>query len=147
LISQAFFVGWPKFHNATPIGYGFAKRSKAMLRNFKVLLVVLVAIVLAASAYAFAASNTVNTPKAGEGFSLISGYTVDVAYNLNASDPTLLDSVDLTLNAAATDVKIKLVAASSTWIDCSGSGTAWTCNTTGQTISGIDRIDVVATDS
>jgi hypothetical protein len=138
-----------KIHNAAPIGYGVAKRSKAMLRNFKVLIVVLVAMVLAVSAYAFAAANTVPDTKAGAGSGTISGYTVSsVVYNLNSSDPSQLDSVNFTLDAAATTVKIKLVAAGSTWYDCSVvTGNDWTCATTSpaQSVSTMDQLEVVAT--
>ena len=119
-----------------------------MLRNLKVLSVVMVAILLAASAYAFAAANTVPTTKAGAGAGAISGYTVsNVVYNLNAADPTLLDSVDLSLDAAATNVQIKLVAAGSTWYDCTnGSGNDWSCDTTtpAQTVAAMDELEVVA---
>ena len=120
-----------------------------MLRNFKVLFVVLVATMLAVSAYAFAAANTVPTTKAGDGAGAISGYTVsNVVYNLNSSDPTLLDSVDFTLDAAATNVQIKLVAAGSQWYSCSVvSGNDWTCDTTtpAQSVSTMDELEVVAT--
>ena len=119
-----------------------------MLRNMKVLFVLLVAMVLAVSAYAFAAANTVPTTKAGTGAGAISGYTVsNVVYNLNASDPTQLDSVDLTLDAAATNVQIKLVAAGSTWYDCTnGTGNNWSCDTTtpAQTVASMDELEVVA---
>jgi hypothetical protein len=119
-----------------------------MLRNFKVLSVVMVAILLAVSAYAFAAANTVPTTKAGTGAGAISGYAVsNVVYNLNASDPTLLDSVDLSLDAAATNVQIKLVAAGSTWYTCTnGSGNDWSCGTTtpAQTVASMDELEVVA---
>ena len=119
-----------------------------MLRNLKVLSVILVVIVLAASAYAFAAANTVPATKAGSGSGAISGYTVsNVIYNLNTSDPSLLDSVDLTLDAAAVNVQIKLVNAGSTWYDCSVvSGNDWTCDTTSpaQTVAAMDELEVVA---
>lgn len=120
-----------------------------MLRNFKVLSVVLVVIVVAASTYAFAAANTVSATKAGDGSGAISGYAVSsVVYNLNSSDPTLLDSVDFTLDAAAVNVQIKLVAAGSTWYTCSVvSGNNWTCDTTSpaQSVSTMDELEVVAT--
>lgn len=118
-----------------------------MLRNFKVLSIVLVVIVIASSAYAFAAANTVPDTKAGDGAGAISGYTVSaVVYNLNASDPSSLDSVDFTLDAAATNVQIKLVAAGSTWYDCVVvTGNNWTCTTTGATVSSMDELTVVAT--
>lgn len=117
-----------------------------MFRNFKVLLIIAVVVVLAVSSYAFAAANTVPDTQAGAGAGDISGYTVtDVVYNLKSSDPTALDSVDFTLSATATQVQIKLVAAGSTWYDCAVvTGNDWTCTTTGATVSTMDELNVVA---
>ncbi len=65
-----------------------------MLRNFKVLLAVFAVIVIAGSAYAFAAGNTVPDTAAGYTANVISGYTVtDIVYDLNVSDPTLVDKI------------------------------------------------------
>ena len=118
-----------------------------MLRNFKIILILLFVVVLAASAYAFAASNTVPATQAGSGSGTISGYTVsNIAYNLNSSDPSQLDSVDFTLSAAAVNVSIKLVAAGSIWYDCTVvTGNDWTCDTTGASVSAMDQLTVVAT--
>lgn len=124
------------------------KGVKAMFRNFKVLLIALVVVAIAVSAYAFAAANTVPASSAGAGSNDISGYTItSVAYNLDATDPRLLDSVSFTLSAAAGTVKIKLVNAGSTWYDCDngGSGNNWTCDTSDFAVSSIDKLDVVAT--
>ena len=117
-----------------------------MLRNMKVLSIVVVAVILAFSAYAFAAANTVPATKAGDGSGAISGYTVsNVAYNLNATNPSSLDSVDFTLSAAATQAQIKLVAAGSTWYTCSiVTSNDWTCDTTGATVASMDELKVVA---
>ncbi|HVN16603.1 MAG TPA: hypothetical protein VMT73_12735 [Anaerolineales bacterium] len=118
-----------------------------MLRTFKVLLVALAVIAIAVSAYAFAASNTVPNTQAGDGSGTVSGYTVSaIAYNLNSTDPSTLDSVNFTLSAAATTVKIKLVNAGTTWYDCTVvTGNDWTCNTSGVAVSTIDQLRVVAT--
>ncbi len=120
-----------------------------MLRNFKVILIVLVVVVLAASAYAFADANTVPATKAGSGAGEISGYTVSsVAYTLNSSNPSQLDAVSFTLDAAAATVKIKLVAAGSTWYDCTNSlNNDWTCNTSGASVEAMDELTVVASGS
>ena len=106
-------------------------------------------IILAISTYAFAAANTVPATKAGDGSGVISGYTVsNVAYNLNATDPSSLDSVDFTLSAAATQAQIKLVAAGSTWYTCAiVTGNNWTCDTTVgtvATVASMDELKVVA---
>lgn len=120
-----------------------------MLRNFKVLSIVLVVIVIATSAYAFAAANTVPTTKAGDGVGTVSGYTVTgVVYTLNATDPSTLDSVAFDLGAAAGTGKVKaqLVATTGTWYSCTQVGvtTVWTCITTGLTASSVDQLRVVA---
>lgn len=119
-----------------------------MFRNFKVLMIVLTVVVIAVSAYAFAAGNTVPDSSAGAGSGDISGYTItNVAYNLDGTDPRLLDSVSFTLSAAAGTVQIKLVDAGSTWYDCDngGAGNNWTCDTADFAVSSIDQLDVVAT--
>ena len=120
-----------------------------MLRNFKVLFVVIVVIILSAATYAFAAANTVPDTKAGDGTGTVSGYTVtDVVYTLNATTPTTLDSVSFDLGAAAATGKVKaqLVATTGTWYTCTQVGvtTVWTCDTTGLTASSIDQLRVVA---
>ncbi len=120
-----------------------------MFRNFKILFVLLAMIVLAVGVYAFAAANTVPDTRAGAGSGTISGYTVSsVVYNLNSSDPSLLDSVAFTLSDAAVTAKIKLVAAGSTWYNCTNTlNNDWTCATTSpaQDVESMDQLEVVAT--
>lgn len=118
-----------------------------MTRNLKVLFVLFAIMIVSVAAYAFAAANTVPATKAGAGSGTVSGYTVSaIVYNLNATDPTDLDSVDFTLSAPAAVVKVKLVAAGSTWYDCTVvTGNDFTCDTTGATVSSIDELNVVAT--
>ena len=116
-------------------------------RRGRLLITIVVAGVLATATYAFTASNTVPASKAGDGSGVISGYTVtNVAYTLNATNPANLDSVGFTLDAAAGTVKIKLVAAGSTWFSCTNpSGNNWTCATTGAAVAPADQLQVVAT--
>lgn len=91
-------------------------------RRRRLALLLAVAAALALATYAFTASNTVPGSKAGKGEGTISGYTVSaVAYTL-ASNPANIDSVAFTLDSAATSVKAKLVAASSTYTSCTVSG-------------------------
>lgn len=118
-----------------------------MLRNFKIILLVLIVVVLAASAYAFAAANEVPDTRAGSGAGTISGYTVtSITYTLNTSNPSQLDAVNFTLDAAAVDVKIKLVASGSVWYDCSNTENFdWTCDTSGASVAAMDELTVVAT--
>jgi hypothetical protein len=114
-------------------------------RSLKIFVIVIVAFVFTSVTYAFAASNTVPATRAGDGFGAISGYTIsNVVYNLN-SDPTTIDTVDFTLNLAAATVKIKLVAAGSTWYGCTVTGgTTISCTTTGATVLSADQLKVVA---
>ena len=115
-------------------------------RTLKVSVVVMFIAILAATAYAFAASNTVPNTKAGDGQGTVSGYTVtSVAYTLNATDPSTLDAVTFDVGAAAAQVKVQLVATTGTWYACvKGTGTTWSCDTTGLTVSSIDQLRVVA---
>ena len=78
--------------------------------------ILVVAAALATGAYAFTATNTVPNSSAGSGSGTISGYTVSaVAYQLNATTPTNIDTMTFTLSAAATTVKAKVVSGSSTY--------------------------------
>jgi hypothetical protein len=109
---------------------------------------VLVVVIIAATAYAFAAANTVPATKAGDGLGVISGYTVTaVEYTLNGTDPSTLDSVAFDLGAAAAtgQVKVQLVATTGDWYTCThGTGFVWSCDTTGLTVSSIDQLRVIA---
>lgn len=115
-------------------------------RSSKMFFVVLMVLVFATTAFAFAATNTVPASYAGEGASVTSGYTVsNVAYNLNATTPSNIDSVQFQLSATAGTVKIKLVAAGSTYYNCSYSAPTWTCTTAGATVTAADELRVIAT--
>lgn len=116
-----------------------------MFRSSKFFAIVLI-LILATAAFAFAATNTVPATYAGEGEEDISGYEVlTVDYNLNAGNPSNIDSVDLTLDASASTVKIGLVSGGTIY-SCTGSGTAWNCLTPGATVSAANRLRVIATD-
>jgi hypothetical protein len=95
-----------------------------MFRNFKVILAVLVVLVLAGAAFAFAASNNVTNSSAGSSANTVSGYDITkLAYNLNA-DPTYVDTITFTVTpqdtekgVAATVAKLQ-TADSGNWKDC-----------------------------
>jgi hypothetical protein len=112
----------------------------------KVYLAAVVAVIVAMAVYAMAAANTVPASTAGEGSGAISGYTVTaVAYNLNATTPSNIDSVTFTLSAPATTVKASLVAG--TFYNCTVvSGNNWSCNTTSPqaTVSAATLLDIIA---
>ncbi|RJP51265.1 MAG: hypothetical protein C4557_08355 [Anaerolineaceae bacterium] len=117
-----------------------------MFRNFKIVFVLLIIAAVSVAAYAFAAANTVPDTKAGDGSGTVSGYTVtSVVYTLNGTDPSTLDSVAFDVGAAASQVKVQLVATTGSWYDCTlGTGTTWSCTTTGLDVSTIDQLRVVA---
>ena len=126
-----------------------------MLRNFKVLLLVLVVVVIAGSAYAFAASLTgIPDSKAGTGAGTVSGYAVSaVAYTFNTSDPTNLDSVTFTLDDVATTAQIEVDTVGAVWYDCvdadlTGANNVWTCDTTAPqaTSAAMNTLTIVASD-
>ena len=102
--------------------------------QYRIITIIMLTLILSAVAYGFAAANTVNAGDAGDGDSgVISGYTVDVAYNLDATDPSSVDSVTLTLSpTTANTVKAttdsSATPAASAWTDCTGSGATWTCD-------------------
>ena len=108
----------------------------------------IVAAALATGAYAFTATNTVPTSSAGAGAGTISGYTVSgIAYTLNATTPSDIDSMTFTLNANATVVKAKIVSGATTYTDCSiAGGVNVTCNFTPDiAITTADQLSVIAT--
>jgi hypothetical protein len=120
------------------------------LRHFAALLL---ALIFAVSAYAFAAANTVPSSGAGDGSATISGYTItNVTYDTNTdSNPGTIDQVsfDLTPNAgagAATEVYVKLVNAGGSWYTCSaGAVLDWDCTIGGAvTTLAADELRVVA---
>jgi hypothetical protein len=115
-------------------------------RMSKLFIVVVVALVFATSAYAFAAANIVPGTVAGEGAGAVSGYTVTaVAYNLDATTPSNIDSVTFTLSGPATTVKASLVAG--TFYNCTlVSGNNWSCTTTAPqaTVSAATSLDIIA---
>lgn len=97
------------------------------------------------SAYAFTASNTVPNSQAGDGTSTVSGYTVTaVAYGLNGSTPTDIDSVSFTISpAAAGTVKAKM---NGTWYNCANAAGSITCATTAPqlTVSPLSSLEALA---
>jgi hypothetical protein len=99
------------------------KRSKAMFRNLKVLLIALMVIAIAGSAYAFAAANTVPATTAGSGASAVGGYTVsNVVYDLDATDPTIVDAITFSISPDTGSEKAVAVlvqtAAAGGWLSC-----------------------------
>ncbi len=127
-----------------------------MLRKFKVLFIALVAIVVAGGSYAFAAANTVADSAAGYKDSVVSGYAVtNVVYDLNATDPTLVDNITFDVAPTTGSAVAKLVevqtATAGDWMICGlADGTApvinVTCTYTNPTLelTAVTALNVVA---
>jgi len=114
----------------------------------RILGILVVAAALATGAYAFTATNTVPDSQAGSGSGTISGYTVSaIAYQLNTTTPSNIDSLTFTLNASATTAKAKVVAASTTYTNCSiAGGVNVTCDFSPDiAITTADQLSVIAT--
>ena len=103
-------------------------------RTFRSIVILIVALIFASTAYALAASNTfTDAGKAGDGTSAITGFTINaVSYNLQASDPTYVKSVDLTFDTAPGEVQASI---DGTFGTCSGAGTAWNCSFADDTVT------------
>lgn len=95
--------------------------------------------------YAFASIDTNSSPIGGEGTGTISGYEVtDIGYHSDGN-PSRIDSVTFTLNAAALSVKVKLIKAESKWYTCNNlNGNNWLCDTPGTSMEAVDQLTVVA---
>ena len=117
-------------------------------RKTRFLSVLALALLMASLAYAFTATNTVPTSSAGSGSGTISGFTVSgVAYTLNATTPSDIDSVAFTLNDSATTVKAKIVSGSTTYTACTiTGGVNVSCNFSPDiAITTADQLSVIAT--
>ena len=114
----------------------------------RAVVVAVIALLLAVGVYAFAASNTVPGTEAGSGSGAISGYTVSsVAYGLNSSTPTNIDSVTFTISpTSAGTVKIQLASGGS-WYSCTNTSGSVSCNTTSPqaSVAAATQLTVVAT--
>jgi hypothetical protein len=124
-----------------------------MFRNFKALLFVFAILVIAGSAYAFAAQNTIADSAAGYKASVVPGYSVtNIVYDLDDTDPTTVDAVTFDIapssgSAAAAIVKVQTANAGS-WTDCSLSGAgpskAVTCTYGSLLLEDVTALNVVA---
>ena len=109
----------------------------------------------------FAAANTVPPSAAGEGSSVVSGYTITaIAYTLNGADPRNLDLVTFTATAdngstaaVLSNMKAKFDSVGGSWYTCTRLGGVppahnLSCVTTAPqlTVLAIDSFDTVITE-
>jgi hypothetical protein len=128
-----------------------------MFRNFKVLLIVLVVLVIAGGTYAFAAANSVPDSAAGYKANSVPGYTIsNIIYDLDATDPTTVDAITFDIapttgTVVAALVKVQTAAAGS-WTDCAlaagvAPSMAVTCTYGALPIIDITDLNIVASSS
>jgi hypothetical protein len=117
----------------------------------------LVVVVVAASAYAFAAQNTVADSAAGYKASVVPGYTItDVVYDLDATDPTIVDAITFKVGPTSGTVEAALVelqtADLGTWKVCTlgtpvSHVTPVTCTYGSLNLDAITALNIVASSS
>jgi hypothetical protein len=111
---------------------------------------IVLALILAATVYGFANSNTVPATYAGDGDNTISGYQVsNVAYSIYTADndPTDIDGISFDLDANAGSVYVSFDNGTS-WNDCSPAAPASSINCTGlsEPVLGATQLRIIATD-
>ena len=121
-----------------------------MPKKASFVVVVVIALILSVTTYAFAATNSMPTgTSAGDGEAAISGYTVAAVTYTLSTDPSTIDKVTFTLTpsasgSAATTAKIQLIS-SGTWYPCTiSSGTATCTVGGGVTVLAASNLRVVA---
>ncbi len=128
-----------------------------MLGNFKVVFLVLAIIIIAGSAYAFAAQNTIADSAAGYKASVVPGYTVtNIVYDLDATDPTIVDAIKFDIAPTSGTVVAAIVkvqtATGGAWTDCAlTAGTppseAVTCTFGSLQLDQVTALNIVASSS
>jgi len=112
-------------------------------RAITIFTTLIVSLVFATAAFAFAATNTVPDTTAGDGSGTISGYAIsNVSYTLNATNPGNVDSVAFTIVPATGVVRVQLNG--STWYNCTNLSGSVSCTTTGLTALDAANLRVVA---
>jgi hypothetical protein len=126
------------------------RNKRSTVGRFATVLVLSGAIV--AGTYAFTAANTVPASKAGDGAGAVTGYVLStVHYNLDATDPSLIDQVTFNLDSApvaGSTIRAQLAPAGS-WYSCTNAGVAVTCDTSAapqQTVLAATNLRVIVAD-
>ena len=120
---------------------------KRFNRRRRVALAALVALIVAVSAYAFTATNTVPASAAGEGSGAISGFTVSaIHYTLDAANPANITGVSFALAPApAAGATVRAALNAGAYVSCTSSSGTWSCPVTGSVL-GATSLKVVAAD-
>lgn len=126
--------------------------SKLFRIRFRLVGLIVLALVLGAATYGFAASNSVPESGAGDGDGAVSGYTItNIDYTLQGSDPTYLAGVSFDIaptSGASTPDTVEISLNSGTdWVSCSA-GANTTCSLPSDTydVLSVTNLRVVATE-
>lgn len=105
-----------------------------MLRNFKMIFILVAIFVLLGSTYSFAAANTIPTTTGGYGATTVSGYTVsDIVYDLDPADPTIVDAITYTVSPDGSGV-----AAVVSYLQTDPAGSWTTCSLAAGTLPAME---------
>jgi hypothetical protein len=122
-----------------------------MPKKASLILVVVLALVLSVTTYAFAAANTVPNTAGGDGTGTIAGYDItNVTYTLDSSNTDITKvsfSASTTVSPAPTAPVFKvLIAPGTTWVTCVDGSVAGTydCSGTFGTVKAATSLRVVA---
>ena len=119
-----------------------------MFRSSKLFIAVLIVLVFATTAFAFAASITglPATTRAGEGATVIGGYAVsNLDYVLTVANPSTISAVTFTLDNVAATVSVSLDGGTN-FVTCTNTAANdWSCPTT-TGVSTATQLVIVASD-
>lgn len=118
----------------------------------------ILALVLSAGTYAFAAANTVAASDAGDGDGTVNGYNVTaIRYEIDDldgnpatvdadGDPTTVDAVSFTLDKAADEVFVQYNGAGSFYSCTNPAAFNWVCNSSAstQTVVALTTLKVIS---
>jgi len=115
-------------------------------RRRRLVLVIAAAAALAFAAFAYTAANTVPDTKAGDGSGTITGYAVsNVAYQLEAADPSNIESASFDLDAAAGTVHARVFTGAGFTACTNTAGNSWSCDfSPNPTVLSADEFRVIA---
>ncbi|HTX91151.1 MAG TPA: hypothetical protein VMC09_08040 [Anaerolineales bacterium] len=116
-------------------------------RATTVFLIGLLAFAFASIVYAYAATNTVDLSKAGDGVATVSGYHAqNVTYTVGTANPADITSVAFDLDSTANTVKVRFSGSATLYTCTVTSGTHYSCPVTPNTITvtSITTLEVVA---
>ncbi|MHC1740764.1 MAG: hypothetical protein AB9897_06585 [Anaerolineaceae bacterium] len=122
-----------------------------MIKKGRFVAIIVIALILSVTTYAFAAANNVPATAAGDGSNTITGYTISaVTYTLDATNTTItavsFNAVpDSTAPSVAPVFKVQIGGVSTSgWVTCTGTLPALTCTGTLGTVANAASLRIVA---